>query len=189
MHMPVHRTQAWQPAAQPADSGPPSPAADTSMAPQGIDKRLGLAAVLLLATAVAAASDSTSGGTAGGTGILVVGSVNVDTTVHLDRLPLRSETKLASQPTPTLAVGGKGANQAVAAARLLSATPCGASGGASGSSGSDKQGAAAGAVRFVGRLGDDGYLPWLMRELKGAGLDLGATLVVPNMTTGLGIVW
>lgn len=42
--------------------------------------------------------------------LLVVGSINVDTTVHLDELPRRSETKIAQRPSPTLAVGGKGEN-------------------------------------------------------------------------------
>lgn len=43
--------------------------------------------------------------------ILVVGSINVDTIIHLDRLPMRSETRMALQPSPTLAVGGKGETQ------------------------------------------------------------------------------
>ncbi|KAG2493634.1 hypothetical protein HYH03_008151 [Edaphochlamys debaryana] len=102
--------------------------------------------------------------------LLVVGSINVDTTVHLDSLPRRSETKIALRPSPTLAVGGKGANQAVAAA-LLSA------------------GATRAPARFVCRLGEDAYLPWLQAELARAGLDTSASRVVANMSTGAGIVW
>ncbi|KAG2453410.1 hypothetical protein HYH02_001633 [Chlamydomonas schloesseri] len=83
---------------------------------------------------------------------------------------MRSETKIAQRPSPTLAVGGKGANQAVAAA-LLSA------------------GTARPAARFVCRLGDDAYLGWLQGELQRAGLDTSASVVVPGMSTGAGIVW
>ncbi|KXZ45438.1 hypothetical protein GPECTOR_54g178 [Gonium pectorale] len=63
-----------------------------------------------------------------------------------------------------------GANQAVAAA-LLSA------------------GTGRLAPRFVCRLGDDAYLPWLRAELSRAGVDTSASRVVPNMSTGQGIVW
>ncbi|KAJ8907998.1 hypothetical protein NDN08_008099 [Rhodosorus marinus] len=48
--------------------------------------------------------------------ILVVGSSNVDQIVRTDRLPNRGETVLGDDLT--ILVGGKGANQAVAAARL-----------------------------------------------------------------------
>ena len=48
--------------------------------------------------------------------IVVVGSVNVDTVIRVPRLPARGETVLGTGATEH--VGGKGANQAVAAARL-----------------------------------------------------------------------
>ncbi|KAG2438724.1 hypothetical protein HXX76_005269 [Chlamydomonas incerta] len=83
---------------------------------------------------------------------------------------MRSETKIAQRPSPTLAVGGKGANQAVAAA-LLSA------------------GTGRPAARFVCRLGDDAHLGWLQGELGRAGLDTSASVVMPGMSTGAGIVW
>ena len=47
--------------------------------------------------------------------IIVIGSVNADTIVYLDRLPARHETILAEKSV--WAVGGKGGNQAVAASR------------------------------------------------------------------------
>ena len=47
--------------------------------------------------------------------IIVVGSVNADTLVYLDKLPSRHETVLGN--ASIWAVGGKGGNQAVAAAR------------------------------------------------------------------------
>jgi ribokinase len=49
-------------------------------------------------------------------GIFVVGSINVDTTFRVQHIPALGETVLAIGKT--VAVGGKGANQAVAAARL-----------------------------------------------------------------------
>lgn len=74
--------------------------------------------------------------------ITVVGSANVDFFTTVERLPRPGETVMGSDLQTTF--GGKGANQAVAAARL----------GAS--------------VSFVGRVGDDGfgarYLEHLTRE-------------------------
>lgn len=64
-----------------------------------------------------------------GPGIVVVGSINTDMCVFVDEIPVRGETVLGRRFAQTH--GGKGANQAVAAARL----------GAS--------------VTFVGRVGDD----------------------------------
>ncbi len=48
--------------------------------------------------------------------ILVIGSSNTDMVVKTDELPLPGETKLGG--TFFMNAGGKGANQAVAAARL-----------------------------------------------------------------------
>ena len=50
------------------------------------------------------------------TGVLVVGSINADLTAFTDRLPLPGETVAGTDFT--LGLGGKGANQAVAAARF-----------------------------------------------------------------------
>ena len=48
--------------------------------------------------------------------ILVVGSINQDITLHMDKLPMPGETVIASKIKTSL--GGKGANQAVAASRM-----------------------------------------------------------------------
>lgn len=48
--------------------------------------------------------------------ILVIGSINQDITVHMEKLPMPGETVIASQLKSSL--GGKGANQAVTAARM-----------------------------------------------------------------------
>ncbi len=47
--------------------------------------------------------------------VTIVGSLNVDTTMKVKRMPLPGETIAALSKTN--AAGGKGANQAVAAAR------------------------------------------------------------------------
>ena len=61
--------------------------------------------------------------------VTVVGSLNVDTTLRIKRMPLPGET--LSSESKSSAAGGKGANQAVAAARA----------------GAD--------TKFVGRVGND----------------------------------
>ena len=80
----------------------------------------------------------------------VVGSANIDLVARLERLPEAGET-LASTSF-SLVPGGKGANQAVAAARL----------------GAD--------VRFVGAVGEDAHGDTLLRALEDDGIDTSATL-------------
>jgi ribokinase len=86
--------------------------------------------------------------------VLVVGSVNADLVVGVDRRPGAGETVLGSD----LATfpGGKGANQAVAAARL----------GAS--------------VAFLGRVGTDSFAAFLRGNLKREGVAAGHLLAVPG---------
>ncbi|MBO2457192.1 ribokinase [Actinomadura violacea] len=86
--------------------------------------------------------------------VVVVGSVNADLVVGVDRRPDPGETVLGSD----LAThpGGKGANQAVAAARL------------------------GGRVGIVGRVGDDGHGALLRDALAGAGVDLAHLAVTPG---------
>ncbi|CAE8618447.1 unnamed protein product, partial [Polarella glacialis] len=81
------------------------------------------------------------GGQASTSALLVVGSLNVDITIEVDRLPQKDETITARSPTTEIAVGGKGANQAVAAARLAAGTGR--------------------PVRFVCQLGNDAHAKWL----------------------------
>ncbi|GAA2611263.1 ribokinase [Actinomadura fulvescens] len=83
-----------------------------------------------------------------------MGSVNADLVVSVDRRPAPGETVLGSD----LATypGGKGANQAVAAARLGARTA------------------------ILGRIGDDGHGDLLRAALSEAGVDLGHLLVTPG---------
>jgi hypothetical protein len=82
--------------------------------------------------------------------ILVVGSLNLDVIIQVDRLPTSGETITARSPAAATAVGGKGANQAVAAARLAAGTGR--------------------PVRFVGRFGNDAAV--LEAALAAEGVDV-----------------
>jgi ribokinase len=88
--------------------------------------------------------------------LLVVGSANADLYVEIERLPLPGETlpghKAAVRP------GGKGANQAAAAARLGLPT------------------------RFAGRFGTDAFAAPLRSALAEAGADLSPSRDVPGPT-------
>jgi ribokinase len=94
--------------------------------------------------------------------ITVFGSINVDLTFRLPHLPVVGETVLT--PTFTQAVGGKGANQAIAAAR---------------------DGAC---VRFVGCVGPDSYGETARDALAGLDIEVSSLKTVPG-TTGLAAVW
>lgn len=93
--------------------------------------------------------------------IAVVGSMNLDTTATVDRLPLPGETVLGSGHfTDT---GGKGANQAVAAARL----------GRS--------------VAMLGAVGDDDAGRRLLAVLSGDGVDV-AAVRTSDQPTGIALI-
>ena len=86
--------------------------------------------------------------------IVVVGSINLDLAVRAPRLPRPGETLLGTGFG--VFTGGKGANQAVAAARLDHPTV------------------------LIGRLGDDPYADMLLRELRSAGVHSHALARVPG---------
>ncbi len=86
--------------------------------------------------------------------VCVVGSVNMDLTFGVDSLPRPGETVLASSLSS--APGGKGGNQAVAAAR------------------------AGAQVQFVGAVGDDAAADQLRAHLLSNGVGLDGTVGVPG---------
>jgi ribokinase len=94
--------------------------------------------------------------------IAVVGSINLDLVATIDRLPRPGETLTGAQLARV--PGGKGANQAVAAARL----------GAE--------------VRFVGSVGDDEFGKLARRGLEEAGVDLSGLRVVQGEQTGIALI-
>jgi ribokinase len=93
--------------------------------------------------------------------IVVFGSINIDLVVPVERLPRPGETVLG--PRYTLVPGGKGANQALAAARA----------------GAD--------VKMIGRVGHDGFADLALAELKAAGVDLSAVERDP-LPTGCALI-
>lgn len=94
--------------------------------------------------------------------IVVVGSVNRDLVVTSETLPGPGETVLGSGHIET--AGGKGANQAVAAARL----------GAS--------------VSFVGRVGDDDAGRMLAAAFEADGVDIENLSMSEEAPTGLAVI-
>jgi len=93
--------------------------------------------------------------------VVVVGSINTDLVVTAEKLPLRGET-IPGKAFKTFQ-GGKGANQAVAAAML----------GAK--------------VLMVGKVGDDGYGAESIRHLKSVGVDCAHVAVEPG-ESGLAVI-
>lgn len=93
--------------------------------------------------------------------ITVVGSLNLDTTVRVPRLPRSGETVLGTGHFDD--TGGKGANQAVAAARL----------------GRD--------VAMLGMVGDDDAGRRLLAALQEEGVDVAGVVVGPA-PTGMAII-
>ncbi|MDQ0863795.1 PfkB family carbohydrate kinase [Arthrobacter globiformis] len=94
--------------------------------------------------------------------VTVVGSINLDIIATTDRLPTAGETigggVLQQQP------GGKGANQAAAAARL------------------------AGSARMIGAVGDDGQGRLMLEALSGAGVDTADVAVLDGDATGTALI-
>jgi ribokinase len=93
--------------------------------------------------------------------VAVVGSINLDLVATVPRLPRPGETLAGA--TLDQVPGGKGANQAVAAARL----------------GAD--------VRFVGAVGRDDFGSRATSELRAAGVDL-AGLQLVEAPTGIALI-
>lgn len=94
--------------------------------------------------------------------ITVIGSANIDLVIHVDRLPERGETVVGGRFQQTF--GGKGANQAVAAAR------------------------AGAQVSFVGAIGDDPLGLRYRELLEDDGIDTSSTAVYTGRSTGTALV-
>lgn len=91
--------------------------------------------------------------------VLVLGSINMDLVARVPAIPRAGETLTGR--SLEYVPGGKGANQAVAAARL----------------GAD--------VRMCGRLGDDACSSTLREGLLSAGVDASLVLTTPNCASGV----
>jgi len=94
--------------------------------------------------------------------VVVFGSANVDLTVRTDRAPGPGETVLGHGFAQS--GGGKGANQAMAAARMGATT------------------------RFVGRVGDDQLGAQLCAGLAAAGVQTSGLRAVAGLPTGVAVI-
>ncbi|MEA4910415.1 MAG: ribokinase [Anaerolineaceae bacterium] len=96
------------------------------------------------------------------TDILVLGSLNMDMVVKAARAPEGGET-LHGDSFSTIP-GGKGANQAAAAARL------------------------GGQVQMIGCVGDDVFGPRLLSTLQGFGVDVSGVSTLPGQASGTAVI-
>ncbi len=95
--------------------------------------------------------------------IVVVGSSNTDMIIQLPRIPRRGETILGGRFS--MAAGGKGANQAVAAAR------------------------AGGSVQFVARVGSDIFGQRALRGFEQDGIDVSCVLQDAAEPSGTALIF
>lgn len=94
--------------------------------------------------------------------ILVIGSLNLDMVTNVDHMPAVGETILC--PSMQLIPGGKGANQACAAASL----------------GAD--------TTILGAVGADSYAELLKESLCRAGADVSHLIARPDQNTGVALI-
>lgn len=94
--------------------------------------------------------------------VVVIGSTNTDLVVTVPHLPVPGETVLGSDLRQV--AGGKGANQAVAAARL------------------------GGDVTFIGRVGDDSYGQRTIANLQAEGISTQYLRVTPGVPSGTALI-
>lgn len=94
--------------------------------------------------------------------ILVFGSINMDLTTYVPKLPRPGETLRGSSYITV--PGGKGNNQAVACARLGAAT------------------------HFVGRVGNDAFGPEVLNIVSKENVDVSQVITDPDNGTGLAVI-
>lgn len=94
--------------------------------------------------------------------LVVIGSANMDLVVRTERIPSPGETVLGG--AFVMAPGGKGANQAAAAARL------------------------GGQVRFVGRIGADPFGDALLAQMLAAGIETEHVVRDSEQPTGVALI-
>lgn len=94
--------------------------------------------------------------------VVVLGGINMDLVTVSPRFPEAGETVVGSRFLTY--PGGKGANQAVAAARMGAAT------------------------LMVGRVGDDVFGPQLTNAMAASGVDVSGVAVEPGISSGLAVI-
>lgn len=94
--------------------------------------------------------------------VVVYGSINTDLIAYTPTLPTKGETLLGN--SYLMALGGKGANQAVAAARLKAD------------------------VHMVGHVGDDTFGRLVLNQLAGFGVEVSRVEMIRDQGTGLAMI-
>lgn len=94
--------------------------------------------------------------------ILVIGSCNTDMVISMDHLPLPGETLIGGEFF--MNSGGKGANQAVAAARL------------------------GGNVSFIAKVGNDPFGKRALEQYRAEGIDVKHILTDPEQPSGVALI-
>src|SRR5680860_222338 len=94
--------------------------------------------------------------------IVVIGSSNIDLIMKMDHLPEKGETVTDAEFMQVY--GGKGANQAVAAAR------------------------AGGKVVFINCVGEDAYTPQMLQNFKNDGIDTRFVFYEKGMASGHALI-
>ena len=94
--------------------------------------------------------------------VVVLGGINIDLVTTTDRFPAAGETVVGNRFLTY--PGGKGANQAVASARMGAKTA------------------------MVGRVGDDVFGPQLLQDLASAGVDTSGVGVTPGASSGIAVI-
>ncbi|KAK8434297.1 Ribokinase-like protein [Phyllosticta citricarpa] len=116
--------------------------------------------------------------------IAILGSLNVDLVTRTPRIPAAGETLQAT--SFNTGHGGKGANQAVACARLSRASPSSSS---SSSSSSSMPSAAQVDVRMIGAIGrDDPFGGPFLAALQRDGLDVARVRQLEGQKTGVAVI-
>jgi len=97
-----------------------------------------------------------------GVSVVVLGGINMDLVSMMERFPQAGESVVGSRFLTY--PGGKGANQAVAAARMGARTA------------------------MVGRVGDDLFGPQLVASLEASGIDVSGISVSPGVSSGIAVI-
>lgn len=98
---------------------------------------------------------------------LLLGAINMDLIVETERLARAGETFVCDRLYTS--GGGKAGNQSVAAARFAGDT--------------------GGAVKMIGRIGDDGFGNELRQFMTEQGVDMGSVTTDPDIETGVAIIF
>lgn len=108
--------------------------------------------------------------------IAVIGSLNTDLVTVTRRIPSGGETLTAS--SFSTGSGGKGANQAVACARLSRTRP----------STTSRDSSSDVTVKMIGAVGADEFGPRMIAGLQSSGIDTSGVRQVEGMTTGVAVI-